>query len=337
MRISSLVAAICGLAFSVAADSPAPGMTSLSVPGDRSLTAHVLYPATGGREEPFARSAVWRGTTVQIGGSPTAGIKPLVILSHGVWGNRFNQVWLAERLVNEGYIVLALDHPGTSTWDRDPEQAAKLWERPRDLTRLLDVFLSVPERASQVDQSRIFAVGHSLGGYTVLAAAGARFSAARLSRFCETKPYAIACTVFAQLGVGQGADQAQALGADLSDPRLAGVIALDPGGIPALAAESLARTTIPIAVISAGRTPEILNPADEAYALSAMGDVEHVALAKAGHFDFLGVCTDRGVDILRSEEPSAVMVCQEGPTSRADLHKTIADEVVRLLAGFTAR
>ncbi len=68
-----------------------------------------------------------------------------------------------------------------------------------------------------------------------------------------------------------------------------------------------------------------------------MGDGEHVALAKAGHFDFPGVCTGRGVDILRNEEPSAVMVCQEGPMSRADLHRAIADDVFRFLAEFTAR
>lgn len=335
MRIFPTIAAWCGLAFTAAAADQPPGMEPLILAGERALTAHVLYPATGGQIEPFAGNEVWRGTTVQTAGDPTNGMKPLVVLSHGVWGNRFNQVWLAERLVREGYVVLALDHPGTSTWDRDPVKAAKLWERPRDLTRLLDAFLATPEWAAAIDTSRIFAVGHSLGGYTVLAAAGARFDAGRLAAFCETKPAATTCTVFDQLGVGVDPAAKAALAADLSDRRFAGVIALDPGGVPAMVPKSLGASTAPIAVISAGRTPEFLNPSHEAEALAAMGDIEHVALDAAGHFDFLGLCTEKGAAILRYEEPSATIVCQDGPTPRADLHPLIADQVVRLLAGFT--
>lgn len=336
MRIPSLVAALCGLAFTAAAESQPPGMKPLSVPGDRALTAYAMYPATGGAVAPFAGNAVWRGTTVQTGGALTEGIKPLAVLSHGVWGNRFNQVWLAKRLASEGYIVLVLDHPGTSTWDRNPAEAARLWERPRDIGRLLDMFLA-SDLAAAVDRSRIFAIGHSLGGYSVLAAAGARFDVRQLATFCGATPLAITCTVFAQLGVGDDPDHEASLAADLSDPRLAGVIALDPGGVPAIVPESLKATRTPIAVISAGRTPDFLNPAHEAEALAAMADIEHVMFADAGHFDFLGVCTEKGAEILRYEDPSAAIICEEGPTPRADLHPLIANEVVRILAGFTDR
>ena len=334
MRTSPIAAMIFSLAFSAAAGSQRPGMSPLTTSGERALAGHVMYPATDGWVEPFAGSAVWRGTTVQTGAAPTDGVKPLVILSHGVWGNRYNQVWLAERLVEDGYIVLALDHPGTSTWDRNPLEGARLWEMPRDLTRFLDAFLNAPEWAAMVDPSQIYAVGHSLGGYTVLAAAGARFNSDRLSQFCQTKPYAIACTVFAQLGVRD--DQAAALSADLSDPRLSGVIALDPSGVPALSPESLTSAK-PIAVIRAGRTPEILNSTYEADALAMMGEIEHVALEEAGHFDFLGVCTDQGIHILRNDNPETVIICVEGQTPCADLHNVMATEVIRLLGDFAKR
>lgn len=337
MRKPLIAAALCGLAFTATAADQPPGMTPLFVPGERALTAHVLYPATDGQIAPFAGNAVWQGTSVQADGKLTEEPKPLIVLSHGVWGNRFNQVWLAERLVSEGYIVLALDHPGTSTWDRDPDEAAKLWERPRDLSRLLDAFLAIPEWADAVDASRIYAIGHSLGGYSVLAAAGARFDAGRLDRFCSVTPTAIACTVFTELGLGDSPADHAALAANLSDHRISGVIALDPGGVPAIVPQSLTQTETPIAVISAGRTPYFLNPAHEAQALAAMADIEHVAFPDAGHFDFLGVCTDKGAEILRHEEPSAAIVCEEGPTPRADLHPLFADQVLRILAGFTDR
>ena len=318
--------------WSAAAAASPPGMAPLNVAGPRPLTGHALFPATGGTETSLSGGPVAEGIMVRAGGTPVPGARPLVILSHGVWGNRFNQLWLAERLVDEGYIVLALDHPGTSTWSRDPAEGAKLWERPRDLSRLLDAYLAAPDRAALVDPARIYAVGHSLGGYTVLAAAGARFDPDLLQGFCATAPRAIACRIFKRLGVRADA----ALRSDLSDDRISGVIALDPGGVPALSPASIAAAA-PIAVISAGRTPEILNPDFEAKRLAAMGEIEHVALAEAGHFDFLSACTDIGVQILQEEEPDAVRVCEEGETPRADLHGVAADHVVRILKGFTER
>ena len=318
--------------WSASAGSAAPpGMEPINVAGPRPLTGHVLYPAIGGVEAPFSGGPVAEGIIVQTGGARVAGAKPLVILSHGIWGNRFNQLWLAERLVDEGYIVLALDHPGTSTWNRDPAEGAKLWERPRDLSRLLDAFLASPDRAASVDPSQIYAVGHSLGGYTVLAAAGARFDPDLLRAFCRTAPRAIACRVFERLGVQ--ADDDEALRSDLSDDRISGVIAIDPGGVPALSPDSIAAAAR-IAVISAGRTPDILNPNFEAKRLAAMGDIEHVAMSEAGHFDFLSACTPTGVEILKAEEPEAVRICEEGETPRADLHHLAAEHVVRILSRF---
>ena len=76
MRTSPIAAMIFSLAFSAAADSQRPGMSPLTTSGERALTGHVMYPATDGRVEPFAGSAVWRGTTVQTGTAPTDGVNP---------------------------------------------------------------------------------------------------------------------------------------------------------------------------------------------------------------------------------------------------------------------
>lgn len=58
--------------------------------------------------------------------------------------------WLAPELAQQGYIVAAPDHPGTTTFNKDADQAAKLWERPHDLSRVIDVLTTdpnLPERS----------------------------------------------------------------------------------------------------------------------------------------------------------------------------------------------
>ena len=41
---------------------------------------------------------------------------PLIVMSHGNWGDRFNNAWIAETLAANGYIVASMDHYG-NTWN----------------------------------------------------------------------------------------------------------------------------------------------------------------------------------------------------------------------------
>lgn len=50
------------------------------------------------------------------------------------------------------------------------------------------------------------------------------------------------------------------------------------------------------------------------------------------HFDFLGVCTDKALDILKEEAPEDVYVCEQGSAERRVEHAQIAAEI----AGFFA-
>ncbi len=129
--------------------------------------------------------------------------RPLVVLSHGYGGSWRNLDWLAGELAGRGYIVAGPDHPGTTTFNKDPSQAATLWERPRDLGRIIDALAAEPTLAGSIDVNRIAAIGHSLGGWTVAALAGARFDTALLARDCQTNSSPRACSLKAELGLGQ--------------------------------------------------------------------------------------------------------------------------------------
>ena len=76
-------------------------------------------------------------------------------------------------MTEQGYIVTAVNHPGTSFFADDPDDRRELWHRPRDITRVIDDLLANENFASHVDLDRIYATGHSLGGMTVLQLAGA--------------------------------------------------------------------------------------------------------------------------------------------------------------------
>ncbi|WP_157683771.1 alpha/beta hydrolase family protein [Microlunatus soli] len=109
--------------------------------------------------------------------------RSLVVLSHGSGGAAANLGWLAEALCDEGFLVAAVDHHGNSS-DEEllPEGAAFWWERPADLTVVVD-HVQMTEKVGSAAVA-----GYSLGGYTAAAVLGARVDAAKLRRLYDGEP-----------------------------------------------------------------------------------------------------------------------------------------------------
>lgn len=108
---------------------------------------------------------------------------PVVLLSHGTGGEASDLTWLAQVLCPEGFVVASVDHHGnTSSEPRYlPEGFAFTWNRPRDLSLLLDYLVDHHD----VDEARVGAAGFSLGGYTVAALLGARLAPEVLSAMAQ--------------------------------------------------------------------------------------------------------------------------------------------------------
>lgn len=98
---------------------------------------------------------------------------PLIVMSHGSGGDRFNLSWLAEVLTANGYIVAAMDHFGNTWNNKIPENYARPWERPVDISFALDQLLETPQFKDRIDKNMIGFAGYSLGGATGLWIAGA--------------------------------------------------------------------------------------------------------------------------------------------------------------------
>ena len=131
------------------------------------------------RSIPIARNA---------GPQPSQRKQPLIIISHGNWGARFSQGWLALELVKAGYVVLSTSHPGTVGDDQSVAGRYRLWDRSRDVSFALDEVLKHPKWAALIDENRIGFVGHSFGGWTGVSLAGGRYDPARQRAFCDECP-----------------------------------------------------------------------------------------------------------------------------------------------------
>jgi predicted dienelactone hydrolase len=182
---------------------------------------------------------------VAIGGKPVDKVKALILLSHGIGGSELGHSVLAQALARSGYLVAALRHPGDNWQDRSlieksPERYFD--ERPRQASRVIDALLADPawkdRIASDSRGPRVGALGHSAGGYTVLALAGARPDLSRLRTHCQVE--ASEDPIFCGLSRSRAATAASnAAASPLEDKRVRAVVAMAPAGAP-LTAESLA-------------------------------------------------------------------------------------------------
>jgi dienelactone hydrolase len=109
---------------------------------------------------------------------------PLILFSHGFDGCKTQSSHLMRALSNRGILVAAPDHKdklcaekldlSKIVADLPRLSDSVLSDRRDDLLALRKGLLEHPTLASSIDPSRTALVGHSLGGYTVLALAGAR-------------------------------------------------------------------------------------------------------------------------------------------------------------------
>ncbi len=152
----------------------------------RPLTTEVWYPTTdtiktGGKDfAPFVRME-----TVKDG--KIANKKyPLILISHGTGGGRLTLEWLADALVQNGFMVAAVDHWGNTYGNKIAIDFVTPWERPQDISFVLSGLLKDPTFGPVIDQSRIGAAGFSIGGYTVIALAGGKLNFDAIKNYTNT-------------------------------------------------------------------------------------------------------------------------------------------------------
>jgi predicted dienelactone hydrolase len=226
------------LAFTAPALAAQAGLRSYPVatsgPGATTMPVALYYPTDAAERTipmgPFTAH-------VAPGAAPAAQVKALIVLSHGTGGTEAGHGSLAEALAREGYLVAALRHPGDNWQDRSlltGDAAHYFDERPRQLSRVIDALLRDPEWrariASDAQGPRVGALGHSAGGYSVLALAGGEPAAEPLLQHCRA--HRAEDPVFCGMGRDTPAVAAPAAApaTPLRDPRVRAVVAMAPAG-----------------------------------------------------------------------------------------------------------
>lgn len=305
--------------------------------GKRDLKVALWYPASNTKAAgTVGENPVFKGIQAMPDAAPDGKTHPLVVLSHGYGGSWRNLNWLAGELVGQGYIVAAPDHPGTTTFNRDKEQAAQLWERPYDLSRVIDAVTTDSALAGKVEPGRIAAIGHSLGGWSVVALAGAQFDPARFDRDCTEQPNPRTCGLASELITPRGEVAAEKLKTMKADPRVGAIVSLDLGLARGFTPESLNSITIPALIFGAGvdigDLPAKLESGYVATNMSAK-TAQYVEIADAMHFSFMQICKAGAAELIEAETPGDGIVCKDGgERSRKAIHREVADMIIAFLA-----
>lgn len=238
----------------------------------RRLSVEVWYPA----DDLASSGAVYR---VEVGTGPSAAICgraardamprrtgpfPIVLVSHGSGGSRYETASLSEHVASYGFVVAAVDHGGDTLADlgsvgsgEGRPSAQALTDRPLDLSAVLDWIpdLTVSGTRLPIDLDRVASLGTFAGASTAL-------------------------------------DVAE------RDGRVGVVvaIALEPGA--AFSPERTAELGLPLLIFGGsadmlGPVEEVARPAFE----SAARPKALAIIADAGHYDFSDYCGLDGVEL----------------------------------------
>ncbi|HEX5640239.1 MAG TPA: dienelactone hydrolase, partial [Burkholderiaceae bacterium] len=158
--------------------------TGIPAQHDRRLKVEIWYPAKAVASatpvtyedtlvsEPPAPPARFRmlGLAVRDAQADGGGF-PLVIVAHGYGNVPIVMSWLTENLASKGYVVAAIRHEDSYLDPAGFPQAAL--RRPLDIAFVARELQGALGQSGEVDPARTALIGYSMGGYGVLAAAGA--------------------------------------------------------------------------------------------------------------------------------------------------------------------
>ncbi|WP_334074401.1 MULTISPECIES: alpha/beta hydrolase family protein [Paenibacillus] len=225
----------------------------------------VMYPSnTPGKIEQMGPFSL----EVALDAKPASGRYPLVIISHGSGGSLWVYRTLAMHLASHGYIVGVPEHPFNNRNDNSLDGTVEnLTIRPRHLTRAIDYFYESEWCADSINSDTVSVIGHSMGGYTALAAAGGKPTS-----FPHESPNGIA----EQIAVA-------------ADPRIRSLVLLAPASVWFRKPNALDEVHLPILLLAAEKddyTPHFHSQ----IILEGVKDrskVEFAVIHGAGHFSFL--------------------------------------------------
>ncbi|MBA1232249.1 dienelactone hydrolase [Pseudomonas viridiflava] len=280
------------------------------------MQAIAFYPSTDAEH-----ISTVQGYRVEAGeNAPIAmGRFPLLMLSHGNTGTPLALHDLATSLARQGFVVVAVVHPGDNYRDHSRlGSLSNLYGRPLQISEAISAALTDPMLAPYLSARQVGVIGYSAGGETALILAGARPELQRLRQYCVERPQdRDACKTQGELVADRDDLHPQA------DPRVGALMLMAPLSLM-FGRHTLGDVHVPVLMYS-GDDDQLLalDKNAEALARKLPQAPDYKLLAGAGHFVFMAPCSDE-------QRATMPMVCndREG-VDREDIHRTLSAEAVR--------
>ena len=181
------------------------------------------------------------------------GKTPVVVLSHGLASRPEDFSDRAQQLASYGYLVALPQHPGSDSqhlqdmlegYTGEIYSVNEFIDRPLDVSYLLDELQrrNQTEFGGRLDLDRVGVLGHSFGGYTALALAGATLDFENLQRVCDRLLWEPNLSLLLQCRALELPRKTY----NFRDERVKAVFAINPVDSAIFGAEGLGQVTIPV-------------------------------------------------------------------------------------------
>ncbi len=296
---------------------------------DGPLPVHVWYPArSDGTVELIGQNALFYGFHARRDATALVEAAPVIVLSHGSGGRGQQMGWLATALAAQGFVVIGTDHPGTRSQDSDPFQTVRIWERPADMSALLDYLEATPPQGISPDMTWVTSLGFSLGGHSALALGGLRVSRDRFIAYCDANVGLFDCGWMQAAGVDFTQIDQTRYEASHRDARVVASIAIDPA-LPQAVAEAGLDDLVPdTLILNLGETDRV-PAAMRADGLAQAAQATYLSIPGAAHFSFLPDCSVLG-GLLIGLAGEDNICSDRGLRDRQAVH----DDILQGLSGF---
>ncbi|MEM8832550.1 MAG: alpha/beta hydrolase, partial [Cyanobacteria bacterium P01_G01_bin.19] len=184
-----------------------------------------------------------------------SGTAPMAVITHGFGSSQVDFDYLAEHLASHGYIVLVPEHIGSNTEYKEAflrgevsvdVSPIEFYSRPQDITYLLNEVEQDPELNKLINWEQVGILGHSFGGNTALAIAGAPINQERINQVCQENEISLNISMLLQCR----ASGLPLVDTNMQDPRVKAVVAANPVTSTALGVEGMGEIEIPTMMLA---------------------------------------------------------------------------------------
>ncbi|NJK39073.1 MAG: alpha/beta fold hydrolase [Oscillatoriales cyanobacterium RM2_1_1] len=229
---------------------------------------------------------------------------PVLVISHGLASDRSSFRQLAQHLASYGFAVVVPQHAGSdfprleALLKGDKTDFFDLEEfinRPLDVKEILDELetLNPTEFAGKLKLKQVGVFGHSFGGYTALALAGAPLNFDQLETDCNSAQSRVNPSLFLQcqaLNLPRSTPNLIHLNS-LPDQRIGAVFLLNPVNGSIFGKSGLSQVKVPVMMV--GSSDDLLTPfvVEQAQSFTWLGASERYLVLKNNDHHFYDLTT----------------------------------------------